>query len=94
MRITKNFFFDLQILLKVNFQIKSFSFSGLNGKVSYSITSGDDGEDFNISSNGTIYTAKLLDRETIPMYNLVITARDLAKSPEPQLSSTVQVTIF
>ncbi|XP_013177912.1 PREDICTED: cadherin-related tumor suppressor [Papilio xuthus] len=67
--------------------------SGFNGKIIYSITSGDDSSDFIISSNGTIRTAKLLDREKIPIYNLIVTAKDLAKPPEPQLSSTVQVTI-
>ncbi|KAM3964103.1 cadherin-related tumor suppressor fat [Aphomia sociella] len=67
--------------------------SGLNGKLSYTITSGDDDHDFMIANNGTIYTVKSLDRETIPMYNLIVTAKDSAKPPEPQLSSTVQVTI-
>ncbi|KAJ8730776.1 hypothetical protein PYW08_002189 [Mythimna loreyi] len=67
--------------------------SGLNGKVTYSISSGDEGQDFMIAENGTIYTARLLDRETLPIYNLVVTAKDMAKPPEPQLSSTVQVTI-
>ncbi|KAJ2950025.1 hypothetical protein O0L34_g11362 [Tuta absoluta] len=67
--------------------------SGLNGKLQYSITSGDESHDFKIASNGTIYTARLLDRETVPVYNLIVTARDSAKPPEPQLSSTVQVTI-
>ncbi|XP_045523939.1 cadherin-related tumor suppressor isoform X1 [Pieris brassicae] len=67
--------------------------SGWNGKLSYSITSGDENSDFTISSNGTIHTANLLDREKISMYNLIVIAKDLAKSPEPQLSSTVQVTI-
>ncbi|KAG7305888.1 hypothetical protein JYU34_008433 [Plutella xylostella] len=67
--------------------------SGFNGKLSYSITSGDDNQDFVIAENGTIYTRRLLDRETLPTYNLVVTARDSAVAPEPQLSSTVQVTI-
>ncbi|XP_072938698.1 cadherin-related tumor suppressor [Epargyreus clarus] len=67
--------------------------SGLNGKITYSITAGDDNHDFKISPNGTILTAKSLDREVVPIYNLIVTARDLAKPPEPQLSSTVQVTI-
>lgn len=68
-------------------------FPGLNGKIVYSITSGDDTEDFKISTNGTIRTSKLLDREKTPIYNLIVTAKDLAKPPEPQLSSTVQVNI-
>nr|XP_053612376.1 cadherin-related tumor suppressor [Plodia interpunctella] len=67
--------------------------SGLNGRLRYSITSGDENHDFDIVENGTILTANLLDRESIPVYNLIITATDSAKSPEPQLSSTVQVTI-
>lgn len=41
--------------------------------------------------NGTIRTEHALDRETIPVYNLVVTARDCAKEPEKRLSSTVQV---
>lgn len=53
--------------------------------------SGDDNQDFKISSNGTIITAKLLDRETLPIYNLIVAAKDSAKPPEPQLSATVQV---
>lgn len=59
--------------------------------MTYSISSGDEGQDFKIAANGTIYTAKLLDRETLPIYNLVVTAKDMAKPPEPQLTSTVQV---
>lgn len=66
-------------------------FTGLNGKLTYSITSGDDAEDFMIANNGTIFTAKRLDREVLPVYNLIVTAKDSAKPPEPQLSSTVQV---
>lgn len=46
-----------------------------------------------MTSNGTIITAKLLDREAIPIYNLIVAAKDLAKQPEPQLSATVQVKI-
>lgn len=65
--------------------------SGMNGKIAYTITSGDDDQDFRITENGTIYTVKQLDRETLPIYNLVVTAKDMAKPPEPQLSSTVQV---
>lgn len=57
----------------------------------YTITSGDEAQDFVIADNGTIYTAKLLDRESFSMYNLIVTARDSAEPPEPQLSSTVQV---
>lgn len=64
---------------------------GENGKIVYSITSGDDHGDFEIFSNGTIATKKQLDRETQAIYNLVVTATDKALSPEKPLSSTVQV---
>lgn len=65
--------------------------SGENGKIVYSITSGDENKDFEIFPNGTIATRKLLDRETQAIYNLVVTATDKAISPEKPLSSTVQV---
>lgn len=70
-----------------------FSFTGDNGRIEYSITAGDD-DDFEIVSNGTIYTKRTLDRETKSTYNLVVTARDCAKDVEKRLSSTVQVNIF
>lgn len=55
------------------------------------ITAGDDNNDFTIMTNGSIVTKHALDRETIPMYSLTITARDCASEPEKRLSSTVQV---
>lgn len=64
---------------------------GENGKITYSITSGDPNGDFRISPNGTITTLRTLDRETVNLYNLVVTATDRAIFPEKQLSSTVQV---
>ncbi|XP_037925112.1 cadherin-related tumor suppressor [Hermetia illucens] len=68
--------------------------SGDNGRIEYSITSGDDNDDFEIATNGTIRTKRELDRETKNSYNLVVTAKDCAKEPEQKrLSSTVQVTI-
>lgn len=67
------------------------SFAGVNGRVHYSISAGDDNEDFEILNNGTIRTRRLLDRETKASYNLIVTARDNAREPEKQLSSTVQV---
>lgn len=66
-------------------------FSGENGKIAYSITSGDEKGDFQISSNGTISTKRFLDREVQGLYNLVITATDQAVPPEKRLSSTMQV---
>jgi protocadherin Fat 4 len=65
--------------------------SGLNGQVSYTITSGDETEDFEIFPNGTIYTKQLLDREAKSNYNLIITATDRAEDVDKRLSSTAQV---
>ena len=60
----------------------------------YSIIGGNDKEQFVITQNGTITTAKSLDRETQSLYNLVVMATDQAKPPEKRLSSTVQVLTF
>lgn len=65
--------------------------AGANGIIEYSITAGDDEETFSIAENGTIFTNRALDRETKSLYNLVVTATDLAKPPQPRLSATVQV---
>jgi hypothetical protein len=65
--------------------------AGDNGRIVYSIGSGDDDNDFSIAQNGTIYTTRLLDRETKSLYNLVVMATDQAKAPQQCLSSTVQV---
>lgn len=67
--------------------------SGDNGRISYSITSGDEKGDFEIADNGTILTKRQLDREAQGLYNLVVTATDQAAAPEQRLSSTVQVNI-
>lgn len=69
----------------------NFIFSGENGKIVYSITTGNENGDFQIFSNGTIATRKQLDREIQAIYNLVVTATDNALPPEKPLSSTVQV---
>uniref|UniRef100_A0A182PJ69 Cadherin-related tumor suppressor n=1 Tax=Anopheles epiroticus TaxID=199890 RepID=A0A182PJ69_9DIPT len=71
----------------------TYSLSCSNGRIEYSITAGDDNEDFQIMNNGSIRTRRSLDRETKSSYSLVVTARDCAKEPEKRLSSTVQVTI-
>lgn len=68
-----------------------FVFAGDNGRLVYSISGGNENEQFQISQNGTIFTAKPLDRETQSLYNLVVMATDQAKAPEKRLSSTVQV---
>ncbi|GLH01449.1 Fat-like cadherin-related tumor suppressor homolog [Gryllus bimaculatus] len=67
--------------------------SGDNGRIEYSITTGDETGDFVISPNGSIWTRRPLDRETKSLYNLVVTAEDQARPPQQRLSSTVQVTI-
>ncbi|XP_059476479.1 cadherin-related tumor suppressor [Neocloeon triangulifer] len=67
--------------------------SGDNGRLEYSISSGDEDNDFAISENGTIVTARALDREQRALYSLVVTATDQAAPPQQRLSSTVQVTI-
>lgn len=68
-----------------------FRFADENGKIEYSITSGNEKGDFQITSNGTISTKRFLDREVQGLYNLVITATDQAIPPEKRLSSTMQV---
>lgn len=68
--------------------------AGDNGKVVYSITSGDDDHDFEIAQNGTVMTRRLLDRESRSLYNLVVTAYDQAQPPSNRLSSTVQVNLL
>lgn len=64
---------------------------GDNGRIVYSITSGDEQGYFDIANNGTIFTKRHLDRETQSLYNLVVAATDQAQSPQKRLSSTVQV---
>ncbi|KAF6207505.1 hypothetical protein GE061_015951 [Apolygus lucorum] len=65
-----------------------------NGRIVYSILSGDDEESFLIDpNNGTIRTQKALDRETKSVYNLVVMASDRARQPNQRLSSTVQVSV-
>nr|XP_018915731.1 PREDICTED: cadherin-related tumor suppressor [Bemisia tabaci] len=69
--------------------------SGDNGRLEYSISSGDDEGDLWIDpNNGTIVTQRLLDREVKSLYNLVVVVSDQAKPPQQRLSSSVQVTIL
>ncbi|CAB0029622.1 unnamed protein product [Trichogramma brassicae] len=67
--------------------------SGPNGRVTYSIVSGDDDEDFGIAANGTLYTRRPLDRESKTVYNLMVQAADSPKAPAKALSTSVQITI-
>lgn len=68
--------------------------SGDNGLVVYSIIAGDDNEDFGIANNGTLFTRRMLDRETKSVYNLVLEASDSPKPPAKPLSTTIQVRFF
>ncbi|CAF92949.1 unnamed protein product, partial [Tetraodon nigroviridis] len=62
-----------------------------NGAVSYSITSGNQGNQFSIDpASGIVRVNKDLDREAIPSYSLAISARD---GGIPPLSSTTMVNV-
>lgn len=50
--------------------------SGVFGNITYSIKSGNIGNPFFLSSDGTLRLTKQLDREAIPRYDVVITATD------------------
>lgn len=68
------------------------SVSDDNGRVEYNIISGDEDSAFEVDiDNGTVRTRRPLDRETKPVYNLVVMATDQAKVASHRLSSTVQV---
>lgn len=63
----------------IEFEKSSVCFiAGNNGLIEFSITAGDDNNDFEIHSNGTISTRRLLDREQRSGYTLTVTARDCA----------------
>lgn len=79
--------------VKHKFYIEKLKLSGDNGKIEYSITAGDDNEEFQVLPNGTIYTKKLLDRETKSSYNLIVMAKDCAEE-DRRLSATVQVSLI
>jgi len=68
-------------------------FSGINGKIKYSIQSIDqEDNDFTIDpDNGTIWPHRNLDRETVASYNLVVVAKDGGRPAASELSTTVQV---
>jgi hypothetical protein len=81
---------EFLLFLFISLLFHFFSFAGNNGQIEFSITAGNE-DDFEIASNGTIYTRRVLDRETKSTYNLVVTARDCAKDADKRLSSTAQV---
>ena len=64
----------------------------LNGRIVYTFSGGNDGDGAFVvdASSGIVRTARPLDRETVPYYELVALAVDRGT---PQLSSTVSLTI-
>lgn len=65
---------------------------GSNGKVTYDITSGNNGNTFGINANtGQLSVLKLIDREARASYTLTVTATD-SGSPRP-LSSSASISI-
>ena len=50
--------------------------SGINGKISYAITSGNTGNVFSIKSDGNLTVERNLDRESLQQYHLKINAID------------------
>ncbi|KAF2360138.1 Cadherin, partial [Trinorchestia longiramus] len=64
--------------------------SGINGFVSYNITSGNDDQKFGIFPDGYLYIRSALDRENKDYYALTIVAQDHG---EPSRSATVLVVI-
>lgn len=64
---------------------------GDNGRITYSIVSGNEREAFEINDVGEIYTKSLLDREEIQLYSLNIKIEDNAKPATEKMSATTQV---
>lgn len=68
--------------------------SSSNGQLVYTIVGGDEHEDFGIDDNGTLYTRRILDRETRANYNLLVQAADRPKAIDKILATTVQVSFY
>ncbi|KAK3099557.1 hypothetical protein FSP39_006219 [Pinctada imbricata] len=68
--------------------------SGMNGQIMYSIVDGDLYGQFGIgTNNGTVFTTKTLDRETMEIYNLTVMATDLAE-PSGDGQTTITMVII
>jgi protocadherin Fat 4 len=68
--------------------------AGDNGKITYSITFGDTNGKFRVDSNsGLITTTGSLDRETVSLYTLTVTATDNGTTPRSG-QSTVEVSVL
>ncbi|XP_023244632.1 protocadherin-like wing polarity protein stan isoform X2 [Centruroides sculpturatus] len=66
---------------------------GLNGQIRYTFMGGEDGNGaFSVDpTSGIIRTNRILDRESVPIYNLMAFAIDRGS---PSLSSSVSVTVY
>ncbi|XP_017772974.1 PREDICTED: protein dachsous [Nicrophorus vespilloides] len=64
---------------------------GSNGLISYSITSGNVGNKFNINPSSGELSAKSLDRESHARYHLTIIAQDKGR---PQLQGVCNITVY
>lgn len=69
-------------------------FSGLNSKLSYSISSGDSMGQFQINKDGALKLKKSLDRESQSFYNLVVQVHDMAPPPASRYTSSAEVSII
>ncbi|KAJ8298119.1 hypothetical protein KUTeg_024650 [Tegillarca granosa] len=68
---------------------------GINGQIEYEIIEGDWQHQFSVGKkNGSVFTTKPLDRETLPSYDLVVKATDLAEPSSDRKSTTTQVTVI
>ena len=99
---TQNGFYNLSVnestpvgttLLKVQAQDGD---SGVQGLVSYSITSGNEDNSFLLdSSDGTLTLRRLLDHEVLSRYSLTVRASDNAPAPLTKWSlATVNITVM
>ncbi|XP_071485882.1 protocadherin Fat 4-like [Diadema antillarum] len=68
--------------------------SGVNGELEFIIASGDPSARFVVYDNGTVATAKALDRESESFYNLQVMAVDKTPDQASRRSSTAQVSII
>ncbi|XP_078366665.1 protocadherin Fat 4-like [Oculina patagonica] len=68
---------------------------GKNAEITYSITGGDVDNCFDINgTTGRIFTKKPLDREKTKLYDLTVSATNVASSPSLSSSTTVRVTVL
>ncbi|KAG5330656.1 FAT protein, partial [Acromyrmex charruanus] len=66
---------------------------GDNGRVVYTVASGDEDGDFGMAHNGTLFTRRALDRERKQIYNLVTVVLLDVNDMSPEFISSKEVTI-